>query len=245
MRLSTIHALVYREIVIKSHSSTFGVLLSFGEPIIQFTFMYALFSHIERMPAFGTDMGLFLATGLIPFFAFMHVSVRVMGAARSVGTLGKLRGISPVDAALARAFVETTSIFVFTGAVIAILLCMGSEALPYEPAEAIQCLIVTVCLAVGVGLINGVLTYFAKAWSLIYGLLGRSMIFFSGVFYVPATLPPGIRYYLSWNPILHCLEWFRMSFYPSYPTIDFDKSYVTYCAYGSLVFGIIIQRARL
>jgi capsular polysaccharide transport system permease protein len=68
------------------------------------------------------------------------------------------------------------------------------------------------------------------------------MIMFSGIFYLIEFLPPGARYVMSFNPMMHAIALFRTGFYPGYPTLLLDTTYLTYCAIGSVVLGLVLER---
>jgi capsular polysaccharide transport system permease protein len=51
-----------------------------------------------------------------------------------------------------------------------------------------------------------------------------------------------LRYWLSFNPMLHAIILFRTGFYPRYPVYTLDVDYLMYCSIGAVVVGLVIER---
>lgn len=236
-------ALMLREMRLRSVHSRLSYLLALLEPILQLAMMMGIFSIIGRRPDFGTSLLLFLGTGILPFFLFTHVSGRTTSAIRASGLVRALAPIQPLDIMVARALLETATLLVVAVLLFTVIYATGiPEALPIRPMLAIEGFAATALLAIGVGLINGVIGGFFRLWAVIYGVLSRSLIFLSGVFFVPDFMPPQIRYWLSWNPLLHGLEWFRSGFYLTYPTLTLDKTYLIGFGLVALLIGLALER---
>lgn len=243
IQLRVIAALALREIQLRSVHSRLSYLLALLEPILQLTMMMSIFTIIGRQPDFGTSLLLFLGTGILPYFLFTHVSGRSTGAIRASGLVRALTLVQPVDIMLARALLETATLLVVAVLLFGFIYITGvRDAIPSRPMLAIEGFAATALLAIGIGLINGVIGTFFHLWAVIYGVASRSLIFMSGVFFVPDFMPPSIRYVLSWNPLLHGLEWFRSGFYLTYPTLTLSKPYLIGFGVGSLLIGLALER---
>ena len=64
----------------------------------------------------------------------------------------------------------------------------------------------------------------------------------SGIVFLPTQMPEQIRYYLSFNPLLSCVEWMRSAYFPDYPTSMIDKTYVIEFSLVTLPIGIVLER---
>lgn len=236
-------ALMLREMRLRSVHSRLSYLLALLEPILQLTMMMTIFTYIGRRPEFGTSLLLFLGTGILPFFLFTHVSGRTTGAIRASGLVRALAPIQPLDIMLARALLETLTLLFVAVLLFSFIYATGvKEAIPIRPLLAIEGFAATAFLAIAFGLINGVIGAFFRLWAVFYGVASRSLIFLSGVFFVPDFMPPPIRAVLAWNPLLHGLEWFRSGFYLTYPTLTLDKGYILGFAVVSLLIGLALER---
>ena len=71
-------------------------------------------------------------------------------------------------------------------------------------------------------------------------LAARSLIFVSGVFYMPVYLPPFLRDWLAWNPVLQAVELLRRGFYgPDYPAL-LDPRYLVLAVLSTLALGVAL-----
>lgn len=236
-------ALMLREMRLRSVQSRMSYLLALFEPILQLAVMVAIFTFLGRRPGFGTSMVLFFATGILPFFMFTHVSGRTTGAIRSSGLVRALAPVQPLDIILARALLETATLLIIGTLLFCFIYSTGvREAMPIRPMNAIEAFAATGLLAIGVGLINGVIGAFFKLWSMIYAVASRVLLFTSGVFYVPDFMPPQIRQYIVWNPVMHALDWFRTGFYLTYPTGLLDRGYLLGFGLATLLIGLALER---
>ncbi|MBS9478924.1 ABC transporter permease [Ancylobacter radicis] len=236
-------ALMLREMRLRSVQSRMSYLLALFEPILHLAVMIAIFTFLGRRPDFGTSMLLFLATGIVPFFLFTHVSGRTTGAIRSSGLVRALAPVQPLDIILARALLETATLVIIGTLLFCFIYSTGvKEAAPVRPMNAVQAFAATGVLAIGVGLINGVIGAFFHLWAVIYGVSSRVLLFTSGVFYVPDFMPPQVRQYIVWNPLMHALEWFRTGFYLTYPTSLLDKPYLLGFGLATVLIGLALER---
>lgn len=243
LRSSIILGLMLHDIKVRFRISAMGYFLVLAEPVAQFFVMFLIFHAIQRQPDFGISLGVFLATGIVPFFLFMHLSSRIISAIRSGRAFNKVQTVSFLDLAVARAVLEFLTLVIFGVAVFALLAFFGEPAIPQNLLDVINAVLIMAITAFGFGLINGVLTKLFKVYALIYSLFSRGMLFFSGVFYVVANLPPLARHYLSYNPLLHGIEWFRLGFFVTYPAIDLDRGYLAAWAVGTVTLGIVMIKA--
>lgn len=239
-RVRIIRTLILRELKIQLRVSRLGFLLVLAEPMMQYAIMFTIFSFVGHRPAFGTSLGLFLATGLIPYFIFMHLASRTMGAVRSSKAFARVPTVTALDQAIARAVLEYLTLIFFALVLISVLVFLGLAPVPARPSELIAAVMAVGLAAFGVGLVNGVLSHMYRAYALAWAIVSRSMLFISGVFYVPASLPPMARDIVLWNPILHGLEWFRSGIFLSYSTTHLAKDYLLVWGVGSLTLGLVL-----
>jgi capsular polysaccharide transport system permease protein len=115
-------------------------------------------------------------------------------------------------------------------------------ALPFDFAPVVVAFGALTLLGLGWGMINLVVSEFFWPWAYFTPSLNRSLILFSGIFYIPDFLPEGARYILSFNPLVHAITLFRMGFYPNYPDLILDLNYLTAWVVGSLVVGFMLER---
>lgn len=240
----TIGALLLRALRLKFRESRLSYVLAIAEPCLQFGIFFAIFWIIGRHPGFGDSLVLFLASGVIPFFLFTHLSGRITNSLRAAQPMSPLRVVSSLNLAIAQAILEFVTIIIFMVLVMSLMAAFGVRgAIPDDPIELMSGTVVLGLFAFGVGVGNSALYALFRVWSLIYGVASRSLIFVSGLFYVPEFLPPAGRDILVWNPVLHGLSWFRSALYPTYPQIMLDKGYLLACALAAIALGFVLDRA--
>jgi capsular polysaccharide transport system permease protein len=150
------------------------------------------------------------------------------------------------DLFLASSAVNALISLVVMGAVFLSLWLYGiSQAKPVSIADCGYALAMLMLLAVGVGLINTAIARFVPFWLTLFGYATRGLLFVSGVIHMPEMLTVGIRHWISWNPIMHGIEWFRVGLYGRYPALLLDQSYLVKCVVIVLFIGMIADRATL
>lgn len=234
--------LVLREARTKFAESRFSYLLALAEPAMQISVMFFVFWAMQRHADFGTSMFLFLITGFAPYFLFTNIS-SCSGALRAARSFRHLPAINPLDLVLARALIEFLTHMLVFGLVLYVMwMCGIPDAIPVYPATAFLAALAASFLGLSVGLLNAVISEFVVSWRVIYGVLTRSLLFVSAVFYVPDYIPQQARDVIAWNPLLHAIEWFRTGFYMTYPAMVLDKSYLLGFSLIAMTIGLAAER---
>jgi capsular polysaccharide transport system permease protein len=123
-----------------------------------------------------------------------------------------------------------------------IYLLFTEEAIPAHLPYALGACVAIVALGFGWGMLNLVLGKKSPVWRFFFPFISRILMLFSGVFYVPDFLAPDTRYILSFNPMLHAIQLFKIGFYPQYPAILLDVQYLAYCGIFFLLLGLVVER---
>jgi capsular polysaccharide transport system permease protein len=146
------------------------------------------------------------------------------------------------DILFARAIVELLS----AGLIIIILALIFSacdiDFMPVNPVQACFAVGASMLLGVGVGVINAIIAAAVPMWVTGYNILNIFMWITSGVLFVPHALPEVLRYPLSFNPIVHGIEWMRSAYYEGYGNAYLDKGYMIGWALSCLCIGLLLER---
>jgi len=193
-------------------------------------------------PPYGTSTPVFFMTGTLPFLAFTYVS-RFMGYSLIMNRPMLAFPIVKVnDILFARAFLESAAAFVTLFSITMILWIYGEDPFPFDLHTAVSAYLATLFLALGCGYLVGVLSMFfvmmPTAWALTIIVIYVS----SGVWFVASNLPDQLSYWLSFNPVVVCIEWFRTAYYESYSNKLVDRTYVLSFGLGALFIGMILER---
>lgn len=241
-KIFVMHAVILRDIRSRYFNHGLGFLVVALFPVGHMGILLAIYAAVGKKTAFGDDLNLFFATGLLPAMTFMYVS-RFM----SVSLLAnKMMMAFPVvrllDIVLARAFLEVIGIILATGIMVTILIVLGSNPVPARPSEALLAMFLVGLFALGMGIIASVISGITPTFAVVYGL---SMIVYylsSGAPIYLHSFPEQVIYACSWNPVFHAVEWVRSAYYLGYPTQYLDKGYLVGSAFGSLAIGLAMER---
>jgi capsular polysaccharide transport system permease protein len=117
-----------------------------------------------------------------------------------------------------------------------------SDAYPSDWAPILLGVAALALLGLGMGLCNAAIEQLVPVWSTIWNPLARALILFSGVLYVPASLPVHVRAFLQWNPVLQGVDYLRHGFFPGYPTTCFMPGFLWGTGAALVVAGLAADR---
>ena len=225
-QLRVIFALVLRETRVTYGTTSLGYLWAILEPVFGTLLLVTIFSAITRAPPIGTNFALFFGTGILVFQAYRKLTSSLMGVFKANKGLMTYPLVKTLDVVFARGLlIMLTNILILFAFFGALIIFIGAPV-PRHIEQTMLAFFATILLGWSGGLNNAVLIVIWPTWQQIEGILARPLFFISGVFFIPASFPPEVRYWLAWNPILHAIEWFREGYYGSYNSVVLDKNYV-------------------
>jgi capsular polysaccharide transport system permease protein len=217
-------------------SVIFAVLEPFGV-IAVFALAHSLIFH---RPQFGSSTILFLATGILPFYLFIHVSWRT----RAWDTMRLLPHTNQFDMIVSYVLGELlTKLIIIFVASVGLWLWEIPDAIPVQPIVCLAALCVLGLLGAGIGLLNAVVIAFFPPWSYFYAIALRGLMVFSGVLYVADRMPPSMREFIAMNPLSHAIIYYRTGHYLNYPALTLDIPYLLVSTALVLAFGVLILDA--
>ncbi len=237
-------ALVLRDFRHRTAQGRFGFLSLFIPQAIQIVTLGIVLSLFNGgTPPIGEHLFFFYATGVMPFYLFIHVIDHSQNLFQdNIGVL-QVPVIARLDLVLAMALTEL--LIGFTTMVVTFGIF---EMISYGPRtsnhiEAVYATLAVWLFALGLGLISAVMTNIYRPWSNGWMIVQRFLYVSSGVFFLPQSMPEWIREPLNWNPLLQCIEWFRTGFFRGYEPPWLDKTYILAIAFGTVIAGLILERA--
>ena len=241
-QVNVFHALVLHDIKTRFFGNGLGYVVTVLWPGVHLAVIVGIYSFTGRGNGYGTSPLLFVATGVLPYICWNYISRFCM--------LGLLQNksalfypiINILDIMFARIFLEIVTCSIITFLLLAFLMLNSIDVVPSHPAEAVLGLLSAVLLGTGFGVLNAGISLIAPLWFTGYVLILILFWITSGVVINPETLPEQIGYWLSWNPLLHCIEWIRSAYYDDYPTHLLDKNYVLETGFVTLALGLLMQR---
>jgi capsular polysaccharide transport system permease protein len=237
-------ALIWREFRDRSAHSRFGILSVFIPMALQIVTLGVVLSLFNNgRPPIGDRLFFFYATGVMPFYLFIHVIDHAQNQFLDKAAVLQVPIITRLDVVLA---VAITELLIITAVIV---VTFGTFSLmSYGPPSdnQIQCVFAMLAVwlfAFGLGLICAVMTNLYRPWANGWLIVQRFLYVASGVFFIPLNMPGWIREPLSWNPLLQCIEWFRTGLFMRYDPPWLDKSYVVGVALATTVVGLMLERA--
>ncbi|MCY0096389.1 ABC transporter permease [Hoeflea ulvae] len=235
-------AVILRDVRSRYFNHGLGFLIVSIWPLVHMLTLLAIYKFIGRQAPYGDSLNVFFATGLIPTLSFMYVS-RFMSLSLLLNRpMLAFPVVTVVDIMAARAFLEITAAVLTLCFLFSILLFLGDNPFPADPHQAAYAYLASLLLAVGVGSIAGVIVMFMPFFATVYALTMIFVYVLSGILFVPSSLPEPIAYALSWNPVLHLVEWMRTAYYLGYSDKYLDKTYVLGFGMTSLCLGLLMER---
>jgi capsular polysaccharide transport system permease protein len=235
-------ALMLRDIKTRFGGSEWGFLIAIAWPLSHIVLLLLINAGAGRVAPYGDSAALWFATGIVPFMAFSYMSRFIMYGIVLNRPLLLFPRVKITDILFARALVEVLN----AGCVVLILAVIfwayGINFMPRNPAEACFALGASMLLGLGAGVINAIVAAAFPIWATGYSLFMILLWFTSGVFYVASALPEALRYPLSFNPIVHGVEWMRSAYYEGYSGAFLDKAYLIWFALVLLAAGLSLER---
>lgn len=239
-----IAALVLRDFRYRTIHSRLGFISVFIPQAIQIVSLGIVLSLFnDGRPPIGNQLFFFYATGVLPFYLFIHVVDHSQNLFLDNISVLQVPVISRLDLVLAMALTELLI------GVTTVVVTFGAFALfSYGPRsdnqiEAVLAMLAIWLFALGLGLISAVMNNLYRGWLNGWFVIQRFLYVVSGIFFIPQMMPGWVRDALVWNPLLVGIEWFRTGFFRQYDPPWIDKTYVVGAAFATTLVGLLLERA--
>lgn len=238
----TLFALVLREMSSTYGRTSVGYLWAILEPAAAIILLTLVFSAALRSPGLGTSFALYYASGLLPYMAFMDVSVKVSHALRFSRPLLAFPAITFVDPFLARGLLNSlTQLIVGACVFVVIVLIFDLDIIVDMPALLLGYLM-AISFAFGVGTFNSFLFMKFPIWERLWGVITRPLVFISCIFFLFETVPEPYRSILWYNPLVHVTGQVRNGIYAIYEPSYLSPLYVLGVALVLTTLGLLLLR---
>lgn len=238
---AAIRALFLRELQTRFGQYRLGYFWILLEPALHIGFMLILFGSISSRTTPGIDYEVFLVNGILPFFMFRQISTQSLNAISANKGLFSYKPVKPIDALLARSFLELllhfTAYLFFSVILVWFGYHISIDAIPQLLGYWFLLFILTTSMGLiflVVGDISPEINKFITTFFFILYLL-------SGVIYTVHVIPVEYQSYLLWNPLMHIFELMRHAVAPNYPLVSgISLGYVMIWLLGSLLLGLLL-----
>lgn len=234
-------AIILRETKTRFGKYKMGYLWALIEPSSYVAILLFIRNEMHTAIPFGQNLFLFLLTGILVYRVFISIAGRAINSISANKALLTYPLVKPLDPVIARIVLEILTMSII-GTIFFTLLSMFSDVeIMHYPNIFAEAILAVMLLGASVGVFNAILSCIFPSWERIWSLLKFPLLFLSGIFYIPRSMPPLVQSIISWNPVLHCVEWLRYGSYLDYDPL-LDKSYVIWFALVVLVLGLLLER---
>ena len=237
-----IQALMLRDIRTRFFGSSLGFVIAILWPLSHILLLVVINVLADRVAPYGDSPVLWFSVSVLAFMCFSYTSRFISLGLLMNKSLLVFPAIKIVDILISRAIIEMLNSCCIIICVFITLYFFGVNPIPVDPLEASLAMGAKMLLGVSFGIVNSIIMAAIPGWVTGYMLFSIAMWMASGVVFVPDSLPSEARYWLSFNPALHGVEWMRSAYYAGYGGIVLDKAYIIEFALVSLLFGLLIER---
>lgn len=238
-----IRALFLRELQTRFGHYRLGYLWIILEPLFTIGLMMVLFGAIMQRTLPNISFLVFLLNGIVPFFMFRSGLTHSLGVVQANKGLFSYRPVKPIDALIARNFLElflgfSTYLF-FSIVFLWIGLNISFEALPTLLAYWGLLFL----LMFSISLILVVVGDFSTEVNKLVSVLFFILYFLSAVIFPIGIVPQQYREYLLYNPLIHIFESMRHAVAPAYPLVEgISVNYIMSWIGVSLLLGLLLYK---
>ena len=235
-------ALILHDIKSRFFGNGWGYAVTILWPATHIAIILSFYILGKRPVPYGNSAMLYASIGILPYIAWNYMSRFTMMAMTQNRNFMAYPVIKPLDMMFARLALEHVSIFIITVGLICVNALMQVDIVPINLSEAVCGLLSAVLLGIGFGVMNAVIVMIFPLWFI--GYVGILILFWftGGLVFNPETMPTEIGYYVSWNPLMHSIEWIRKGYYADFPAHLLSKTYVLSVGGGTFVLGLLMER---
>jgi len=242
---AVLFALVLREMKQRVGGQWIGAIWTVFEPLAHTMVMVTILGFVRGTLIPGIEYPVFLVTGLIPYFYFQHLTMRLMEGIEANRGVYAYRQVKPIDALLSRAVVETLMNLLVYTLTLGILAWLGFHVVPALPLELIGVHMLIGLFGLSTGLLAAVVAHDRPRVKSFIRISFMPLYFITGVIFPIHLLPREYLDWLLWNPMLHLVELSRHSFIPQYrPLNGVNLLYPLGCTLLILTIGLAQYRVK-
>jgi len=235
-----LYALMMHDIKMRFFGNGLGYAVMILWPLSHMAIIIGI--NAGRLSPHGPSMILYAATAAIPFIAANYIGRFMMMGMMMNRTFISYPIVKPLDIMIARACLEVISNFIAVVVILTGMALIGVDIMPIDPAQAVLAWVSAILLGIGLGFFNSVLAMAFPLWNLCYVVVILFGWFTCGMAIDPETLPAPYGYIVSFNPLMHAVEWMRQAYYPDFNPRLLDKTYIWECGIGFFFLGITSER---
>jgi capsular polysaccharide transport system permease protein len=241
-QFNVIVALTVRELQGLGKSYNYGFAWALLEPLMFIAVMRGLRSVLKGLTPPDMPPTTFLMVGIIPFFLYVDALGSIHRTMAKPSSLFQFPRVTPIDVAIAAALTD----FCIYAAMIVLLLVPSSIYEGVFPPQNVLKFLMAIMLLWSLGVAWGFVVGAAarvlppiRQFVSYYNFINRMA---GGMLFVITMFPSMYWPYLTWNPVLHCMEMLHDAWFVTYTSPVADPAYVLEWLIGLLLLGLSLER---
>ena len=240
---AAIRALLLRELQTRFGQYRLGYVWVLLEPLLTIGILLFLFGTLMQRTLPGIEYEIFLLNGILPFFMFRSGVTQALNATQANKGLFSYRPVKPIDALLARNFLEFLLKFIayifFSLVFLWLSYVISFEHIP----ELLFYWGLLFVFMVAFSLIFMVIGDFSQEISKFLSVAFLILYLLSGIIYSIHMVPVQYREYLLWNPLIHIIELMRHAVAPNYELVSgINLNYFILWIIGTMFIGLVLYK---
>jgi capsular polysaccharide transport system permease protein len=236
-----ISALVVRSAVTRFGESRLGFVWILIEPAAYIGIFLLIHTAAKAQIPFGDNALLFILAGVFGFRMTRGIARKTEKAIAANQPMLTYPLVRPLDTLIATFLLEATiwliiCAFFMTG----LAITLDRDVIVY-PAEFAEAMFAILYFAFSFATFNATVGSLVPRYDTFMSMISMPLMLMSGIFFMPAEMPPTFQAILWWNPFMHCVEWFRTSTYLDYNAL-LSKTYLLGVSTGLLTLALILER---
>lgn len=238
-------ALLVHEVKRRYIRRPMNLLFEIGQPLMFMIVMRSglmFLRGVEHTHVLGGYSVIFLATGMLPVYAFKR---SLTGAKQCFATQKKLlflRVVTPIDLFFIGAVIDTVFwILLMLGLTVAFMLIYQMQA-PKDLPMALLPFIINGFIGFGFAMFNTCVELKYPVYGNLFSMVTGPLNIISGMFWTASTMPKMSWAYLYWNPFLHSTEWVREGYFYNFESGFLDVYFYLFFCLIVLALGFGAER---
>lgn len=242
-RVHVIRAFILRDMRSRYGRSYVAYLVAILWPLthlVGLTFLVSLMRG--NTPLYGDETAVFIATGAIPYILVMYPSRLVSSTIDNNRSLFVFPVVRAIDMLIGRIIIEFLTASVVLALFFAGVSAFGFDIMPKDTQQAGLAILVTIYFSIAFGMLSAIIAALFRFWHVAMAVLMVGLYLTSGIFTPVSTMSSQFRDILWFNPLAHCVEWLRSSYYVGYGEGFISRGYIIWWANGMLFLALLGER---
>lgn len=235
-------ALLMREIITRYGRKNIGFLWLFFEPLLMTALIVAAWGGLRFNQYSTLNIIAFMATGYPLMMMWRNASNRSIGSVSANLSLLYHRNVRVLDTIFARMLLEISGATIAQIVLMAGLMLLGLIPAPFDLFYMLLAWTLMAMFAIGLGLIICSIAQYFEAFSRLWSTISFLMMPLSGAFFFVHNMPPEVKPYLLWIPMIHGSEMFRHGYFGDSVTTYENPSFLLIVNLILILIGLILVR---